>query len=427
MSELQQNGKLAPMENRKDVLVLGAGIVGLSVAVQLAQKGLKVRVVDKGEAGYGCSYGNAGWMTPCFAMPLPRPGLFFKSIKWLLDPESPFYIKPSLNPLLFQWLLNFTANMNQKKMEDSIEVLTLASVESLKFYENLAQEYPEMNFEKKGLLMVSANEEGYKGAVEEMELMAQHGVAGRAMNYEEIRAFEPSLKKPLRGGVYFPNEAHAEPLVTVQALKKKLLALGGEFLPNTEVFGFEMAGGKITQVETTRGNLSADLIVLALGTWSRQMSNDLNVNIPILGGKGYSLIVEQYAEMPKTPIMIIEKKIAVTPRSDSLRLAGTLELVDGDYSVSKRRVNAILKGSQEYLNLPQKPQIREVWRGLRPCTPDGVPMIGFSKKWSNLFYCTGHQMLGLQSAPGTARLARELIMGETPYIRSEPFNPHRYE
>lgn len=421
------DGTLAPMENKKDIIVLGAGIVGLSLAVQLAQKGLKVRVVDKGEAGYGCSYGNAGWMTPCFSMPLPRPGLFFKSIKWLLDPESPFYIKPSFNPLLFKWLLNFTANMNQKKMEDSIEVLTLASVESLRFYEELSKEYPEMNFEKKGLLMVSANEEGFKAAVDEMELMSHHGVEGREMNWGDIQNFEPALKKKLRGGVYFPKEAHAEPLLTVQALKKKFLSLGGEFLGNTEVFGFEMSGGKITQIETTRGNLSADLIVLALGTWSRQMSESLDVSIPILGGKGYSLIVEDYKEKPKTPIMIIEKKIAVTPRHDSLRLAGTLELVDGDLSISKRRVRAILKGSQEYLSLPSEPKIREIWRGLRPCTPDGVPMVGFSKKWSNLFYCTGHQMLGLQSAPGTARLARELIMGEPTFIRSEPFNPHRYE
>lgn len=415
------------MEKNQDVLVLGAGIVGLSVAVQLAQRGVKVKVIDKGEAGFGCSYGNAGWMTPCFAMPLPQPGLFFKSLKWLLDPAGPFYIKPTLNPLLFKWLISFMQSMNDKKMKQSIEVLTQVSVESLRFYEKLAVMHPEMNFEKKGLLMVSATEAGYKGAVEELELMAPHGITGKKMSGEEVAAFEPGFKKKLRGGVHFTEEAHAEPLLTVQALKKLLESLGGEVVSGAEIFGFQIENSRITAVNTTKGDFCAPQIVLALGTWSRQMSRALDVNIPILGGKGYSLIVEDFAQKPKVPIMIIEKKIAITPRQNSLRLAGTLELVDGDYSITKRRVQAILDGSQEYLHLPEKPVIKEIWRGLRPCTPDGVPMIGFSKKHKNLFYCTGHQMLGLQSAPGTARLAAELLLGEAPYVKAEPFNPGRFE
>jgi D-amino-acid dehydrogenase len=107
-------------------------------------------------------------------------------------------------------------------------------------------------------------------------------------------------------------------------------------------------------------------------------------------------------------------------------VAGTLELVDSDESITKRRVNAILKGAHDYLYVPKEPSVRELWRGLRPCTPDGVPMIGYSKKWKNLFYCTGHQMLGLQSAPGSARLAKELIQNETPYVNPKPFLPDRF-
>src|SRR5690606_24464143 len=126
------------------------------------------------------------------------------------------------------------------------------------------------------------------------------------------------------------------------------------------------------------------------------------------------------------PMMIVDRKIAVTPRKNSLRLAGTLELVKVDFAITPRRVNAILKGSKEFLKIPQEFEIEELWRGLRPCTPDGVPMIGFSKKWSNLFICTGHQMLGLQSAPGSARLAGELIFDENTYVDSRPFAVDRF-
>jgi D-amino-acid dehydrogenase len=168
-------------------------------------------------------------------------------------------------------------------------------------------------------------------------------------------------------------------------------------------------------------------VVLALGSWSPAIARRLRVSVPILGGKGYSLIVNEFEPKPRHPIMIVERKIAVTPRADSVRLAGTLELVNQDESITPRRVRAILKGSQEYMYVNESHEVREIWRGLRPCTPDGVPMIGLSGKWSNLFYNTGHQMLGLQSAPGSARLAADLILGRNPIADARPFRPQRFE
>ena len=107
------------MHTKKDVLIVGGGIIGLSTAVKLAEKGAQVSVLEKGQVGYGCSYGNAGWLTPCFALPLAMPGLFFKSLKWLVNPESPLYIKPSLDPLLFKWLTLFSLSMTEKKARTS--------------------------------------------------------------------------------------------------------------------------------------------------------------------------------------------------------------------------------------------------------------------------------------------------------------------
>lgn len=421
------------MANRKvDVLVLGAGIIGTSVARELQSKGRKVTLIDKGTPGFGCSYGNAGWITPCFATPLPQPGMLLKSMKWMLNPESPLYIKPQPSMILFKWLYHFMKNMNEKKMNNSIDVLTEISKDSLNFYRELDKRNPEkFDFQNKGLLMIAETEKTLSGIQAEMEMMGKRNIPGKVMTADEVVQFEPAVKREkIKGGVYYTTEAHAEPLDAVLQIHREFEVMGGETLSNTEVYDFETTGKKITKVKTTRGDFEAELVVFALGSWSEGIGKRLQIDVPILGGKGYSMIVKDtqlgQGAKPKHPIMIVDRKIAVTPRKDSLRLAGTLELVKIDFAITPRRVNAILKGSKEFLKIPQQFEIEELWRGLRPCTPDGVPMIGFSDKWSNLFYCTGHQMLGLQSAPGSARLAGELMMGQQTYVDPKPFRPERF-
>lgn len=411
-----------------DVLVIGGGIIGTSVARELQAAGRKVLLVDRGNIGTGCSYGNAGWVTPCFAMPLPQPGMFFKSIGWLFDKESPLHIQPQLNPVLFRWLWHFMLSMNQQKMRASVAVLADLSKYSLKFYQELStRSKPSMSFEKRGLLLVSANQSGLDHAKLEMQVMQERGIPGEFLSQEALLAKEPALKSIVKGGVYFPEEAQVEPFATTQAVMEDFERLGGRTLPHTEVYDFEVGRGVITNVFTTRGNFSADLIVMATGSWSKDVLKRLKVSLPILGGKGYSMIVDQGARMPRHPIMIVERKIAVTPRADSIRLAGTLELVDQDMGISPTRLHAIYKGAQQYLHLEDVGSPREIWRGLRPCTPDGVPVIGPSKKISNLFYCTGHQLLGLQSAPGSARLAADLLLHREPIVNPYPFRAERFE
>lgn len=414
------------MNQKKQIIIIGGGIIGLSCAVKLAEKGAEVVVLEKNKVGYGCSYGNAGWMTPCFAMPLPMPGLFFKSLKWLLDPEGPLYIKPSVSPLLFTWLTRFMLSMNESKAGKAIEALVLLSKVSLDEYKKLAFEYPEINFEKKGLLMVSHGQAGVDAAVQEMELVKHHQIPGKFLSPDEIRALEPSLRGPLRGGVYFPEEAHAEPLKVVKALEKKAKALGVQVIEGVEFFRANVNNGKIESIFTSQGEMKASEYVLATGSWSEEISHQLRLSIPMLGGKGYSLIVPPLSIQPKHPMMIIEKKIAITPRQDSLRIAGTMELVDQDFSVTHRRVQAIIRGAREFLPVPEQLEIKELWRGLRPCTPDGVPLIGYSAKLKNLVLACGHQMLGLQSGLGTGVLVAELMVDGSSSLDRAVYNPNRF-
>lgn len=418
-----------PAFPKVDVAIIGGGVVGVAAGYELAQKKASVAIIEKGEIGFGCSYGNAGWLTPCFAMPLPMPGMLSTSIKWLFDPESPLYIKPDLlNPLLLKWLVSFMKAMNRNQMRRSVQALTEISKYSLEAYARLNQSYPDaFGFRKNGLLMISNTKAGVKAAHEEMMLVAEYGIPGKSLDPNEIVQLEPAIRGNVMGGVYFPQEAHAEPLKVVQTLARNVSEKGGYLYPHTELLDFMIdSDGKIQGLKTTRGMVQANTYVLATGSWSTRIGKQLKLNIPIMGGKGYSLILPPLPTMPKVPIMIVERKIAVTPRSGSIRLAGTLELVDQDFSVTQRRVDAIVRGSRQFLDIPERPQVQEVWRGLRPCTPDGVPLIGRPKRYKNLFLCTGHQMLGLQSAAGSGRLLADLVTGSPPTFNPAPFDADRF-
>jgi D-amino-acid dehydrogenase len=410
-----------------DVLIVGGGVIGLACAYELSRSGARVTLIDKSDPGYGCSYGNAGWITPCFAMPLPMPGMLLKSIGWLTDPESPLYIKPEFSVTLFRWLLRFLLSMNRKQMLNSVEALTAISKQSLVLYKELAAKTDKpFAFEQKGLFMAAQSNDGYRYAQTEMELVAQHGIPGKLMNEDEARAFEPALTKRFKGGVFFSEEAHAEPLQVTQTLAHEARKLGAKIISNTEVIDFQMGSGGITSARTTRGVFSADQYVLATGSWSPAIAQKLSLRVPVLGGKGYAIITDTLLPNPLRPLMLVEKKVAVTPRVGSLRLAGTLELVNQDETFTTRRIEALARGAREFMNVPENLRYHEIWRGLRPCTPDGVPVIGRTSRLANLVLATGHQMLGLQSATGTGKLVADLVFNRTPEVDPFPFRADRF-
>lgn len=312
-------------------------------------------------------------------------------------------------------------------MLSSVDALTAISKQSLNLYKELARitDKP-FSFEQKGLFMVAQSDDGYRYAKTEMELVARHGIPGRIMGEEEARAFEPSLTKRIKGGVFFNEEAHAEPLQVTQTLAHEAQKLGAQIISKAEVIDFQLNATGIASARTTRGVFIADQFVLSTGSWSPQIAQTLELRVPVLGGKGYAIITDMLAPNPQRPMMLVEKKVAVTPRNGTLRLSGTLELVNQDETFTTRRVEAIVRGAREFMNVPENISYREIWRGLRPCTPDGVPIIGRTARYPNLILATGHQMLGLQSAPGTGKLVADLALGRTTDIDPNPFRATRF-
>lgn len=411
-----------------NVLIIGGGIIGSTTAYYLAKGGATVTVVDKGEIGYGCSYGNAGWIVPAHAMPLPAPGVMWQGLKWMFNPESPLYIKPRLSSALMGWLWRFSRAANSRDFDKGAMALMPLARHTLELYKQFAADHPRENIHlnHRGLLHACRTPEALEHIQHEAELSERLGMKHQTMTGDELRQFEPALHGQLAGGVYLPDEGDSEPLATVKGFARAAGELGAVLRPNTEVYEFERQGGRITGVRTTAGVLTADQYVLASGSWSAQWARTLGLAIPIQAGKGYAIIVDPIDPMPRGPISLTETKVAITPREGSLRLSGTMEIAGLNESITGRRVEAIMRGARAFLNVPERPVVREIWRGLRPCTPDGLPMIGRPGKWENLTIAAGHAMLGLTLGSGTGRLVADLIGGKEPLVDPAPFSPDRF-
>jgi D-amino-acid dehydrogenase len=256
--------------------------------------------------------------------------------------------------------------------------------------------------------------------------VAKYGVPFEAWTAAEVREREPALIGPVSGAFFHPQDAHCEPYLAVSALAAEARRAGVTLVEDADVYGAEHSGGSVTRLQTSRGPVEATNVVLATGAWSRRVAATFGLNIPMLGAKGYSIIIPRLAVHPTRSIMLAERKVAINPHADALRISGTLELVDEDLSVTQRRVQAILRAARGMLPLPEPLDVREVWRGLRPTSSDGMPIIGRARGMKNLWLATGHQMTGLKTAPGTGRLLADLMTGATPMFDPAPFRADRF-
>ncbi|KPK76910.1 MAG: hypothetical protein AMJ79_05075 [Phycisphaerae bacterium SM23_30] len=403
---------------KTEILIIGAGVIGICAAYYLTEKGYKVTVVDKGEVCSGCSYGNVGVAVPSICGTLASPGIISKSLKWLLDPESPFYIKPRFNRDLIGWLWEFQRACNEPQMRRGLSILHEFNTASVELFKDLAaQEKMDFGFVQKGLLVVFKSLPGFKEGVQEAELRQKIGIEAEIIRGSELRSFAPHLRSGLAGGIYYRRDAHLDPYKFVRRLAEKTRKKGAQILTSTEVIGFEIFGKAIKTVETTRGDFTADEVVLAAGAWSSEMSRYLGLKLPIQAAKGYSItyrLPENYLEMP---VSLSETKVFITPLADTLRLGGTLELAGMDLSINKRRVNAILKTVPEYIDINiENLKLIEIWRGLRPCTPDGLPFLGRCRAINNFIVAAGHAMEGISLGPVTGQLVAQVIGNEKPSV-----------
>ncbi len=399
------------MTEQSDALVVGGGIIGVCAAHYLAESGAKVALLEREEVCSGSSFGNAGLIVPSHGVPLAAPGVVAKGLRWLLNPESPLYIRFRPDFDLLAWLWRFWRSCTETHVQQAMPLLIALQQESLRLFEQLIASGIECNFQQKGSLTVFKTEQAFKEGQHEAELMQAYGIEAQILMGEEVHRKEPLLREDVIGGIYFPGDAHLDPAAFVLGLADRLRQRGVRIVAQTAVTGWEVRGRRIVAAQTTQGKWQADTFVLASGAWSPPLTRGLGISLPVQPAKGYSITIYEPAHLPSLPLMLSETRIAVTPLNGRLRLGGTLELAGLDLSINQRRVNAIRRGAMEYLQAISGKR-EEVWRGLRPCSPDGLPIIGRPKTIDNLVLATGHGILGVSLAPITGKLVAQMVRGE---------------
>ena len=413
-----------------NIHIVGGGIIGLCAAWYLKKEGCEVMVIDSNDLSDGTSFGNAGMIVPSHFVPMASPGVIAQGLKWLLNSKSPFYIKPRLNLDLAQWLWHFYRSANIRKAEEAMPVLYAFNKWSKALYKTMAADSDfDFGFEERGLLMLYKTAKQAEEENRIAEKAHQLGLKAELLDSQGLRSLEPEMDLDVLGGVYFPGDAHLYPNQLMTQLTSRLKQLGVQFRSNTSIVNFKINRIKIEALIDQEGNvIPVENVLLSSGSWSGRLLKKAGVKIHLQDGKGYSMTFENPKLRPRIPAILSEAKVAITPMGNDLRIGGTLELSGLSKKITKKRVHGILESTAAYyknLEIPNPPKTK-IWKGYRPCTPDGMPYIGRSKILSNLIVGTGHGMMGLSLGAATGKLISELLIEQEPTIDLKLFRLHRF-
>lgn len=414
------------------IVVVGGGIVGLATAWHLQRGGAEVSVVERREVAAGSSWGNAGWLAPALTLPLPEPAILATGIRALLSPKSPVYVPPRLDPKLLGFLVGFARHCTDRKWRQALQVFIAANASALTAYDELADAV-EAGVEEpikaaSPMLAAFASEADREGLVAEFRRVNTDG--GRTdyalLDDTAVHELEPALGPGVRCGVQIDGQRFINPGRFVHSLADAVKTAGGEIVTGRVVTGIDGDGDR-PRVDFADGDaIEADHVVLANGAWLGRLARRHGVRRLVQAGRGYSFTV-QPDSTPRNPIYFPTQRIACTPLGgpeDGLRVAGMMEFRDPDDPLDPRRVDAITEAARPMFTGVDFAARRDEWVGSRPCTTDGLPLVGRTRT-PGVHVAGGHGMWGVALGPFTGRLlARQILHGETdPVLRS--FDPLR--
>lgn len=409
------------------VVIIGGGVIGLSTAWELHRRGDEVVILDSRSAGMAASAVNAGWVSPAMG-PVPAPGLVTQSLKWMLNPESPLYIKPRLNTNFIAWLYRFWRACNGPAYEAGLEATGALGRGTMEIMDRWVDEGIDFEMHEYGLLYAFREAAEMEAELKAFETWATYDYAQPQPLYgDDLLAKEPVLSNELTAGFLVKEERTVQPITLTKGLINKLQSVGVEIRNGAPVVDIEVSQKRVTAVRTPSERIEADHVLIAAGAWTGAIGKMAGAKLPIEAGKGYGLDFTPAPVKPQSSIYLPDARIAISPFDQGIRLSGTMELSGISDTVTARRVGAIQKGGKQYLKgFPQDAEPSQVWAGMRPMAPDGLPVMGTVKGFSNLSVASGHAMLGITLAAVTAVHMAELISsGSTPDVL-KPFSPDRF-
>ncbi len=410
------------------VIIVGGGVIGLCTAYYSLRRGFAVTLVEREAAGAdNCSMGNAGMVVPSHFTPLAAPGMITKGLRWMFNPESPFYVRPRVNVDLMRWGWLFYQHSTERHVAATRELLRDLNLESRRLFAELAEDQ-DFGLVKRGLLMLCKTPKG----LDEEALVAyaarEIGLTAEVLNRSETTKLDPGITMNVAGAVYFPQDCHLDPARFMAVLRRRILELGGVIESGLEIDSIAASNGRVHAIGGQGRRFEGGQFVVAGGSWTPRLLAVLGIKLPLQAGKGYSLTLTKPPQQPRLCSIFAEAKVAVTPMGGDLRFAGTMEVGGLDLSINPARVRGMVKSVHAYF-----PEFSErdfdgivPWAGLRPVSPDGIPYLGGVRGFANLFAATGHAMMGLSLAPVSGQLVADLLAGDRSFRTIGAMDANRF-
>jgi len=391
---------------KKDIIIVGGGIVGLMSAYSLCKSGRKVTIIDKNDMTDGTSFGNAGLLSAFGKNPLSAPGVLFDTLKLMLKGESPVNLHPTLDLKLYKWLCKFALSTTQERLKKTLILFERYGKMSFDIYSKMAtQDKMDFHFCQDGLLMIYTEQKTFDAKVK----ICSDENKYKILSCEQTKEYMPIVNDKIIGSVLLKNNGHLDPGLLINELKNYLLSNGVEILLNEEVQRLEFNQSKVTKIHTQKMTYEADTFILSTGAddfLARQAKNTFLMT----PAKGYSITFEMKEELkPKTCSLFADLFIAMTPRKQTVRMTSKLELGTTNDKIVKKQIDSIHHNLSLYTNTFElKNQVE--WTGFRPLTPNDMPIIGYDEKYTNLIHATGLGWLGITFGPSIGKIVSDLVI-----------------
>lgn len=411
----------------RKVIIVGAGVSGLCCAYYLRQREFEVTIVESNRVGSGSSFANGGWLCPAQAGPLPEPGLTLYGMRGLFDRDSPLYFSAREWHSLAPWLLRFRTYCNPHDHALGTAAIGRLGRDVFDLVEDMRTDGVEFELHKQGMVYAARNAADARAELDKLAPMREFGyeLPDDLVTGSELHELEPALSPKVTAGFLVSEHWHVKADTFTAGLAQVLRRDGVEILEGAEVIELVTRDQRLTQVRTAAGDLDAETVVLAAGSWTTALAASVGVSIPMQAGKGYSFSIRPTI-MPSHAILLVDVHVGCTPFTDRMRIGGTMEFSGINSRLDRRRIDSIVVGARESFAPWQTPQIEDEWAGMRPIVADGLPVIDRVDRYSNMFLATGYGLQGVTLAPTAGRALAEMVAtGRRPELL-EPFRLDRF-
>ncbi len=395
---------------KRDIIIIGAGIMGLTTAYEFLKAGRKVTIIDESDITDSTSFGNAGLLSAFDKGPLANPGIVFNTLKLMIKGESPVNIHPTLDTKIYKWLWKFVNSANKDRLKRTLALFEKYGHISNDAYEKMQNiDGLDLDFHRKGMLSVFTEQKSYDKKL--LDYAIKNDDVFEIIEKNKIKEFIPCVTNDVKGAIHFKRNTHFDPKRTMLELKRYLKENGAEFILNERISHIKYSDSKIESISSALNTYEADTYIMSTG-YQTLLADKVNQNLMMTPAKGYSITFKMPKELqPVTSTLFSDLFIVMTPRRDDVRITSKLEIGSTNHQIVKKQIESIKENFKKY-TVPFIMEDIVEWTGFRPLTPNDMPLIGRDEKYKNLVYGMGLGWLGMTFGPALASILKDLIVND---------------